>query len=449
MKKTTENIITQGPVWKGLLAFFFPILFGTFFQQLYNTVDAIIVGRALGKAALAAVSGGSAVFIQLLVGFFMGLSSGATISISQFYGADNKTELNRSVHTAVSLSLWAGLGISIIGVLIAPLAMKMIATPEDFFDLSVLYLRTYFVGVLPMFVYNMCSGILRSFGDSRSPFVILVIGCITNIVLDLLFVMVLPWGVMGAAWATVISQAVCMVLAIIKLMHQKEDCKFSFKKLCFTPHLLKKMIRIGIPTGIQSSLYTVSNLIIQSNVNILGTNTAAAWAAYGRIDSIFWMTVSSFGIAMSTFTGQNFGARRPERIHKAVKVSLLIVGCISVFYTILFSLGGAWVFRLFTTDEEVIRGGMQILLFIAPFFITYIPIEIFSCTIDGAGETFKTMLITMIGVCLLRVVWLFTVVPMHRTIISVVACYPVTWTITSIVFFIYYKKGSWLKAISN
>jgi putative MATE family efflux protein len=446
-KYAMTNTITEGPVWKGLLIFFFPILLGTFFQQLYNTVDAVVVGQFIGKEALAAVSGGSAVYVNLLVGFFTGLSTGATIIISQFYGANHEKELNRSIHTAMTLSVWAGIGMSAVGALITPFAMSAIATPDDIFAQSVTYLRIYFIGVLPMFIYNMGAGILRAFGDSKSPFFILVAGCIANIILDLVFVAVLHRGVAGAAWATVISQTLCMVLTFIKLIHQHDpNCRFSFRLMHFTPHLLRRMIHVGLPNGIQSSLYTISNLIIQSNVNSFGTDMAAAWAAYGRIDSIFWMTISSFGVAITTYAGQNYGAGRNERIHLATKQGLIIMCGTALFYTVLFYSIGSRIFLLFTRDTNVIAEGTQILHFIAPFFITYVPIEVFSGSIHGAGETFKPMIITMLGICVLRIIWLFTAVPMHNTIIMVVACYPVTWISTSAAFFIYYKRGKWIRA---
>ncbi len=446
-ENSTTNSITEGPVWKGLLVFFFPILLGTFFQQLYNTVDAVVVGQFLGKEALAAVSGGSAVYVNLLVGFFTGLSTGATIIISQFYGAHHKRELNRSIHTGMALAVWAGIALSVLGVLITPWAMTIISTPEDILAPSITYLRIYFAGVLPMFIYNMGAGILRALGDSKSPFVILVAGCAVNIVLDLVFVAVFHWGVAGAAWATVISQAVCMILTFYKLIHQYDpDCRFYFRRMHFTPHLLRRMVHVGLPNGVQSSLYTISNLIIQSNVNSFGTDMAAAWAAYGRIDSIFWMTVSSFGVAITTYAGQNYGAGKHERIHEATKQGLLIMGGTSVFYTILFYITGRWIFLLFTHDAEVISEGMQMLHFLAPFFITYIPVEVLSGSIHGSGETFRPMIITMLGICVLRIIWLFTAVPAHDTIIMVVACYPVTWISTSIAFFVYYKKGNWIRA---
>jgi len=441
---TSASILT-GSVWRSLLSFFFPILLGTFFQQLYNTVDAVIVGQFLGKAALAAVSGGSGVYVNLLVGFFLGVSSGATIIISQFYGAKREQELSRAVHTAMAMSIWAGIFMSVAGFFASAPAMKAISTPNDIFALSVTYLKIYFAGALPMFVYNVGSGVLRALGDSKSPFIILVAGCIANIFLDLLFVAVFRLGVAGAAWATVISEILCTVLTLVKLMREPNRyARLVIGKIRFTPHLLSRMTSIGLPAGIQASLYTVSNLIIQSNINSFGTDVAAAWAAYGRLDSVFWMTVSSFGIAITTFAGQNYGARKIDRMKKATIQGLGMAGGAALFYTLIFYLFGQYIFLLFTHDQAVIAQGKSLLHFLPPFFITYVPIEILSGTIRSTGETFKPMIITMLGVCVLRVAWIFTAVPLHNTLLTVVACYPITWTATAIAFFIYYGRGKWL-----
>ena len=311
--------IIEGTIWKALLAFFFPILFGTFFQQLYNTVDAVIVGRFVGKEALAAVGGGSGVFVNLIVGFFVGLTSGGGVLISQFYGSKNQSGIFRSVHTALALSLVCGFLMSVLGILLAPPMLRLIKTPEDTYELSVLYLRIFFLGMIPMSVYNMGSGILRAVGDSRTPLIILIAGCGANIVLDLLFVVLLGTGIAGAAAATVICQLITAAITLTVLVRTKDSYRLSPRKIAFTPHILAKILRLGFPAGVQSSLYTVSNLIIQTFINSFGTDCAAAWAAYGKLDSIFWMIINAMGIAITTFSGQNAGAKRYDRIRKSEK----------------------------------------------------------------------------------------------------------------------------------
>ena len=436
--------ITEGPVWKGLLTFFFPILLGTFFQQLYNTTDAVIVGQFVGKEALAAVGGGTAVYVNLLVGFFVGLSSGATVIISQFYGAKHDREVNRAVHTAVMLAITAGAVMTAAGSLASPWAMTIIGTPEDIYAQSVLYLRIYFYGMIPMFIYNMGSGVLRAVGDSCTPFYILVAGCGANIILDLLFVAVFHQGVAGASWATVLSQTVSMLLVLAVLIRTDDSYRLTLRQLSITPHLLRDMVRIGFPAGIQSVLYTVSNLIIQANINAFGTNTIAAWAAYGRIDSIFWMTSNSFGVALTTFSGQNYGAKLYDRMKTATRNGMAMAAGAAAGYCVLFWFTGRMFFHLFTTDEQVITTGMKMLHFLAPFFITYIPVEVFSGTIRGTGDSFNPMIITAFGVCVLRILWLLVTVPIWPSLITVIACYPVTWTTTSVLFALYYKHGTWI-----
>lgn len=439
-----ENVdLTRGPILRGILRFFIPIMLGTFFQQIYNTVDAIVVGRFVGKEALAAAGGGTAVYVNLLVGFFTGLASGSAIIISHFYGAGRKKDLDNAVHTAIWISLIMGAVMTGVGILSAPFALKIIGTPDSIFSASDAYLRIYFSGIIPMFIYNMGAGILRATGDSKSPLTILIIGAAINVVLDLVFVYVLSLGVRGAAGATVICQLICSIM-ILARMRRDKNFLFRVKNIKTTPHIMYKMIRLGLPAGIQSSLYTVSNLLIQSNINSFGTDVIAAWAAYGRIDGFFWMTANSFGQALTTFSGQNFGAGNIERIKRGNFKSLVLMFCTAIFFAVLLNLTGPSLYTLFTADESVIKEGMSMLRYLSLFFVLYVPIEVFSGTIHGAGDAFRPMIITMLGVCFLRILWLFTAVPIHRSVVMVMSCYPVTWGVTSLAFIIYYNSGKWL-----
>ena len=441
----SETSITEGSIWKALLAFFFPILFGTVFQQLYNTVDAIVVGRFVGKEALAAVGGGSGVYVNLLVGFFVGLTSGAGVIISQFYGAKNLRDISRAVHTSMALSIAGGILLTGLGIVFSKPMMVATKTPADILDESLLYLRIYFYGMVPLFVYNMGSSILRAVGDSKSPLYILIAGCITNIIFDLLFVAVFKWGVAGAAWATIGSEAESAVIVLILLHRTRESYKFEWKKLSFTGHILREIIRIGFPAGIQSILYTISNLIIQASINSFGTDVVAAWAAYGKIDAVFWMMINAFGIAVTTFSGQNYGAHQYDRVKKGMWESLGMSCALTLFCCVLFWFFGKPVFMLFTTDETVIASGMEMLRFLVPYWITYISIEILSGTIRGAGSSFIPMMITVFGVCVLRIVWIFTAGIAWPKVTTILASYPITWTVTSLLFWIYYASGKWLK----
>ena len=441
---SAENAMTEGVIWKSLLKFFFPLLMGTLFQQLYNTVDAIIVGRFVGKEALAAVGGGTAVYLNLLISFFVGLTSGAGIIISQFFGARNESETSRSVHTAIFLCFVGGLIMTIGGLAATPWVLRLIKTPEDIMGLSLTYLNIFFVSMVPMFMYNMCSSIMRAVGNAKGPLYILIAAVVTNIALDLLFVVAFGWGVAGVAWATVVSQAESMILSLAVLARSKTSVRLQFRKLGFTPHILIKMLRLGLPGGIQSTFYCLSNMIIQTAINSFGTITVASWAAFGKIDAIFWTLVSTMGVAVTTFSGQNYGARKYDRLKKCMWQAMLITFCMTASCTGFFLLTGQYVFRLFTTEAVVVAGGMQILRFLAPWWVSYVAIEVLSGIIRGAGDSFIPMVITLFCVCVLRLVWLFTAVPHWNTILTVLACYPITWTTTSILFLIYWFSEKWL-----
>ncbi|MBE5981336.1 MAG: MATE family efflux transporter [Paenibacillaceae bacterium] len=441
----TSNQITEGVIWKQLLLFFFPILFGTFFQQLYNTADAVIVGRFVGKEALAAVGGPTGTIINLFIGFFIGLSSGAGVIISQFFGAGQKKQLSQAVHTAMAFSAVCGFFIMIIGIVLAPFALEAMDTPADILPYGVLYMRIYFLGVIPNLIYNMGAGILRAVGDSRRPLYFLIASCFTNIVLDIIFVVFWNMGVMGAAVATILSQLLSAVLVLFVLMRTRQPYQLMLSSLTFHKDMLVRIIRIGFPAGLQSVMYTSSNIIIQSSVNALGTDTVAAWTAYGKIDTLFWMMISAFGISITTFVGQNYGAKKLDRVYKGIRVCLFMCFLSSIALSFLLYTFGSLVFLLFTTDTAVIDKGTQILRYLVPTFFTYVCVEIYSGALRGTGDCWIPMILTSLGVCVLRIVWICTAVPIHPAIETVVFCYPLTWTVTSILFIIYFHCFSRLK----
>ncbi len=440
-----QNNITAGSIPGQLMKFFFPILLGTFFQFLYNTADAVIVGNFVGKEALASVGGSAATIINLLVGFFVGLSSGAAVIISQFYGARNKNFTSRAVHTSMALALVGGAIMTVLGIGLSPVILRAMGTPADILDFSITYLRIYFAGVVFNLIYNVGSGILRAIGDSRRPLYFLIICSIINVVLDIVFVLVIPMGVAGVALATIISQAISAALVIVSLQKAPPIYRLELKKIGFDFDILRQIIYIGLPAGLQSVMYSLSNIIIQASVNSFGTNTVAAWTAYGKIDGLFWMTISSFGIAITTFVGQNFGAKEYGRVKKSVRICLWIALGFTIALSGFLLLLGPRLYRLFTTDAAVISLGVDMLKWMVPFYFTYIAIEILSGALRGAGDAILPMIITCLGVCVLRVVWIMVVVPMYPDIRTTCMSYPVTWSITSILFIVYYLQGSWLK----
>ena len=444
-KLTAQNGITEGVIWKQLLIFFFPILFGTFFQQLYNTVDAIVVGNFVGTEALAAVGGATSTIINLLIGFFVGLSSGATVIISQFYGARDGQNVSKAVHTAIAMSLIIGLIFMVVGLIFSPMALKAMDTPEDVLPLANTYIRVYFGGVLFTVIYNVGSAILRAIGDSRRPLYFLIVCCLVNVVLDLLFVAGFHMGVFGAAIATMISQAISAVLIIVTLMRTPDCYRLYLRQIRIDMGLLRGIFRIGLPAGLQSTMYNVANIIIQASINSFGTETIAAWTAFGKIDGMFWMIMDAFGVSITTFVGQNFGARKYDRIHKSVRICIAMAMGATVLLSTIFLLFGGNILGMFTQDAEVLSIGIEIMHVTVPLYFTYVCITVLSGTMRGTGESLVPMLMTAVGTCVLRIVWIFTAVPVWHDIKTVMFSYPLTWAVTSMLFLIYYLQGGWLR----
>ena len=431
-----KNQITDGVIWKQLLIFFFPIMVGTLFQQLYNTVDAIIVGRFVGKQALASVGGSAAVLTNFVIGFFTGLSAGATVIISQFYGAKNLKQLSKGLHTAYAFSITVSLLISVIGWFSTPALLHLLKTPADVIPDSILYLRIYFLGMIFTLTYNMGSSIMRAIGDSRRPLIYLIICCGINIVLDILFVIVFHMGIAGAAIATVISQGASAILVTRSLMKSYGILKLELRSIRFHGALLKSELKIGLPGGIQSFGYSISNIIIQAVINDFGTDTAAAWAAYGKLDAIFWTVCGSFGIA--TFAGQNYGARKFNRVKKSVRVclgmALGVCGSLIVFLMVFCRP----LYHIFTTDYAVVDIGVYMLRLITPSYVIFIFVEIFSGALRGIGDVLIPSTITLGGVLLVRLTWILFVTPMTGELSTLLYSYPLAWGSTALLLIPYY-----------
>ena len=434
--------IVEGVIWKQLLIYFFPILLGTFFQQLYNTVDAVVVGNYLGKEALAAVGGATGTIINLLVGFFVGLSSGATVVISQYFGSGDEEGVSRAVHTSIALSLAGGIFLTFVGIFGARWALEMMGTTADVIGGATDYMHIYFAGVIMNLLYNMSSGILRAIGDSRRPMIYLIICCLVNIVLDILFVGFMHMGVAGAAIATITSQAVSAILTMRALMRTEECYKFVIKKLRVDFPLLGRILRIGFPAGIQSMMYSISNLLIQANINALGTDTMAAWTAFGKVDSIIWMVMGAFSVSVTTFVGQNWGAGTVDRVKTSIRTGMVVELLSTLIMSGVILLTGQHLIRLFTQDEGVIAISLMIMHCNVPLYVSFVPIDLLSGGMRGMGNSLAPMLIICFGVCIFRVVWLFTAVPLNNNIITIVLSYPISWILTSIVMIIYYLHWS-------
>ncbi len=434
--------ITEGVIWKQLLIFFFPILLGTFFQQMYNTVDTIIVGRFVGTQALAAV-GSTSAFISLVNGFFVGLSTGATVLLSQFYGANDRKGVEQALHTGIALSLVLGLITTLLGILAGPQILQLIQTPESCMEDALLYARIYFCGAVASMIYNMGAGILRAMGDSKRPMIFLIVTCFVNIVMDLLFVVVFDLGVAGAAIATVFSQMVSAVLVLLVLLRMP-GTRLEVRKLRMKGDLLRRILGVGIPAGLQFITFDLANLLIQSGINSFGDVTVAAWTAYGKTDAITWMISGAFGVSVTTFVGQNFGAQKYSRIRQSVWI------CMGMSVSLIAALSALvlWfrepILGIYTTDPDVIRVGAHMMLWIVPFNAVFMPVEVFAGTMRGTGYSVMPTIITCVCVCLFRVLWVFIMVSRWHTVEMLALAYPLSWILAATVFYIGYLRGTWL-----
>lgn len=435
--------MTEGVIWKEILLFSIPLLLGNLFQQLYNAVDSVVVGNYIGAQALAAV-GSSAPVINLLVSFFMGLAVGAGVIISRYFGARKKEELHIAVHTSLALTFAAGLVMTLIGVLISPYVLQWVGTPSDVMESSVLYLRIYFLGILSVMVYNMGSGILRAVGDSRNPLYFLIVSSVTNIILDMLFVIVFHMGIAGVGWATLIAQTISAVLTMLLLMRTKEEYQVKLKHIRFHKHMLYEIVRLGLPSGLQNAIVSFSNVIVQSNINAFGSLAMAGCGSYTKIDGFAILPVMSYSMALTTFTGQNMGAKKYDRVKQGAKTGILMsvitIVCISALLLML----GPKVLAIFSSDPTVINYGLYMMHVLAPGYIFLAISHAFNGIIRGAGITTVPMIVMVTCWCGLRMAWILTSVPLFHDIGVVFMGWPLTWIASALWLFLYYRKGKWM-----
>ena len=438
-----NNNLTEGKIWKVMLRFVLPIFLGTLFQSLYNTIDAIIVGRFAGKEALAAIES-VLNFHRLPVSFFVGLSSGATIIISQYFGANKKDEVSKASHTAILFAIVGGLLLSVLSCILSPFFIRLIKVPEEIFYQAQIYTIICFSGIMVSMIYNIGSGILRALGDSKTPFYILIISNILNIILDLILVVVFNLGVIGVGFATLISQIASAILIFIILLRTKLDCKIYINKIRFYKKYLKEIFRLGLPIGVQSVLYPISNTIIQSSINTFGVNSIAAWAISGKLDFLIWTVSDAFSIAISTFVAQNYGAEKHQRARDGIKVALFMsmIAIFMISFTLYFYNKPLAYFLI--DDKNIVDLTSKIIKLIAPLYFIYVIGDVLSGAIRGIGDTFNPMIINIFGICVCRVLWIFFIVPLNPTFFMVLYGFIVSWIITAIMYIIYivYKRKS-------
>ena len=443
-KTKQKGLMTEGVIWKELLLFSVPLLLGNLFQQLYNAVDSVVVGNYIGAQALAAV-GSSAPVINLLVSFFMGLSVGAGVIISRYFGARNMESLQDSIHTSLALTMTAGIFMTLFGIIFSPTILRWIGTPSDVMSSSVLYLRIYFCGILSVMLYNMGSGILRAVGDSKNPLYFLIVSSITNILLDLLFVIVFDMGIAGVGWATLIAQTISAVLTLLLLIKTKQEYKVTLKKIRFHKDKLIEIIRLGLPRGIQNGVVSFSNVIVQSNINAFGSLAMAGCGAYTKIDGFAILPVMSYSMALTTFTGQNMGAKKYDRVKQGARSGIIMSLLTTIAISALLLIFGEQVLSIFSDNPKVISYGLYMMHVLAPFYIFLAISHAFNGIIRGAGITTIPMIVMITCWCGMRMTWILASVPIFHDIGVVFMGWPLTWAASALWLFLYYKKGNWMK----
>ena len=443
-EKKKSRLMTEGSIWKSILLFSVPLILGNMLQQLYNTADSIIVGNFVGSNALAAVgSSGSPIF--LLIGFSQGIAVGAGVVVSQFLGAKDREGAHTAVHTSLALSAILGAILTVCGIAVSRALLTAMNTPAEVLEDAVLYIRLYFGGVLFSVVYNMTAGILNAAGNSRRSLVYLAWASVTNIVLDLVFIVGLRMGVAGAAIATDLSQLVSCVLSLRFLMKSEDACRVELSAIRLHRKMAGRIIRGGLPTGIQNMVISFSNVLVQASVNSYGAAAMAGFAAYMKIDGFNILPVSSISMAATTFVGQNYGAGRLDRVKRSVWVTLAI----GVIYTLCTGAallaGQDAILHLFTADEAVVTYGKLAMRWFCPFYFLLSILHGLAGAVRGTGASIPPMVVLLVSLCLFRVVWIQFLLPFFSGIEGVFILYPVSWGLGAVLMILYAWKGKWME----
>ena len=448
MRNNESHDLTQGSIVRKLIGFFLPVAAGTIVQQLYNTVDAIIVSKYVGTAALAAVGGSTAQILNLLIGFFVALTGGASVVVANFYGARNESGISRASNTAIVFCTFMGLVVAAVGELGAPLFLRIMNTPEDTVAAASQYLRICFAATVFVLVYNMGAGILRASGDSQRPFFYLLACCVCNIILDYVFVKIFSWGVAGAAAATAASQIVSCALVLIRMVRTDEAYRIVPRLLRIDGTLLRRMLSIGVPSGLQQTMFGFTNAIIQTGVNSLGTTVVAAWALTGKVDGFYWAVISAAGLAVLSFSGQNYGAGRIDRIRECVRKSLILFSIVTVVLSALILVVGRLALPLFSDDRELLDKTWEIMLYFVPYYFTWTFIDVISGTLKGAGDAVAPVIIMALGIAVFRIIWVTVVFGIiFRTLMSLSLVYVASWAVTDIALILRYRH--WVRKHSG
>lgn len=438
-----EMDMCNGPLFSKIMVFSLPLMLSGLLQLLFNAADIVVVGRFAGSEALAAV-GSTSSLINLLVNVFMGLSIGANVMVARYYGAGQKRELDEMIHTAIMTSIVSGVVLIFIGLIFAEPALRLMGTPEDVIEHSVLYMRIYFVGMPVMMLYNFGSAILRAVGDTKRPLYYLLFAGVINVVLNLIFVIVFRMGVAGVAAATVISQVVSAYLVVRCLVLNDGSVHLDLKRLRINKDKLIKMVRIGVPAGLQGSMFSISNVLIQSAVNSFGSIVMAGNTAGQNLEGFVYTAMNALHQSAVSFTGQNYGARKYKRI---VHITIICQGSVFVIglgLSMLLYFFSPQLLQLYSTDPEVIQYGIVRLSIICATYFLCGMMDVMVGVLRGMGYAIAPMIVSLTGVCAFRVIWIYTVFAKFRTLEVLYISYPVTWTITFVVqlimFMVIYKR---------
>ena len=447
LKRKTSSIMPEGVIWKQLVYFAIPLLIGNLFQQLYNTVDSIVVGNFVSKQALAAV-GSTGPIINTLVGFFMGLATGASVVISQYYGARDNKNLRLAVHTTLIMTFVLCIVFTFAGIAIVPAMLRFMKTPDDVFAESAQYLRIYFMGVTGLMIYNIGSGILRAIGDSRRPLYFLCFSSVVNIGLDLLFVLKFRMGIAGVAYATIIAQFASAILVLVVLSNKSEPYGIVWRELRLSKAILKVIVRVGMPAGLQQAVTSFSNVFVQSYINAFGSSCMAGWTSYAKIDQFVMLPMQSLSLASTTFVGQNLGAHQLDRAKKGMRTSLSIAIGSTVFLAILLNIFASQLLQLFNQEPDVLQYGLIFVRFMSPFYVLCCWNQIFSGALRGAGDSTGPMVILLASFVVFRQIYLFVASQLFHSIYVTALAYPMGWLLCSVLVYIRYRRGKWEKTYS-
>lgn len=446
--RSSAVLMTEGPIWRRLVAFAIPLFLGNLFQQLYNTADSLIVGNFLGSNALAAVSS-SGNLIFLMVGFFNGIAVGAGVVVAKYYGAKKFDVVERVIHTIAALGILCGIALTFIGILAAPQILVLMGTPENVLPNSVLYFRVYFSGSLAFVMYNFLVGILQSVGDSRHPLIYLIISSVINVVLDLLFVTVFHMGVGSAAFATIISQFISALLCLRQLMKSPEEYRLNLRHIRIDRPMLGQIISNGLPSGIQNSIISLANVVVQSNINKFGEMAMAGCGSYAKIEGFGFLPITCFAMALTTFISQNLGAREYERAKKGAVFGVACSLTIAELVGIVIFLLAPVLISGFNSDPQVISYGVAQARTVTLFYFLLAFSHCMAGILRGAGKSTVPMFVMLICWCMIRVTYITVTVHFLPNIRVIFWAYPITWTLSSISFLIYFLKSDWLHAFEK